>query len=471
MNSIAQQVEKEQHFSERIKKFFREYEIGKALHSCNAHKKKGFSVVEIIMYLFSLVFMNRSMFADMNSERKRSSFHQDTAYRLKNADYVNWTKLTMLVSEKIITKTIQPTISAERKTAFVFDDTVFERNRSKKVELLAKIYDHARHKSVRGFQMLTMCWTDGATCLPLSNIMVSTANKEMRINEAEKKEANSLGAKRRKWAQTEKPKLVPIMLKEALDAGIKADYVLFDSWFCGSELISDITKMGLHVVCMAKRGTKKYIYKGEYLDCKEIYNKCKKRRGRSKYLLSVDVKIPYQPKKVDGVKPEDEEIPAKLVYVRNRNKRKEWLLLVCTDTSLSEKEIIALYGKRWDIEVFFKTCKSVLKLTSECRSMNYDAICAHTAIVFLRYMFLAVELRKEQDARTAGPLFCLICDEIADVTFGQSFEKLQQIWENLLRELKLPEEQIDLLFQNFRDSLPSELALMLGLLPNYGGAA
>lgn len=54
MNSIAQQVEKEQHFSERIKKFFREYEIGKALHSCNAHKKKGFSVVEIIMYLLKL---------------------------------------------------------------------------------------------------------------------------------------------------------------------------------------------------------------------------------------------------------------------------------------------------------------------------------------------------------------------------------------------------------------------------------
>lgn len=146
-------------------------------------------------------------------------------------------------------------------------------------------------------------------------------------------------------------------------------------------------------------------------------------------------------------------------------------LLVCTDTSLSEKEIIALYGKRWDIEVFFKTCKSVLKLTSECRSMNYDAICAHTAIVFLRYMFLAVELRKEQDERTAGPLFCLICDEIADVTFGQSFEKLQQIWENLLRELKLPEEQITLLFQNFRDSLTSELALILGLLPNCRAAA
>lgn len=97
MKSIAQNSENEQHFSERIKKFFREYEIGKALHTCNGHKQKGFSVVEIMTYLFSLVFLNRSMFSDMNSERKRSNFCQDTAYRLKNTAYINWIKLTTLV--------------------------------------------------------------------------------------------------------------------------------------------------------------------------------------------------------------------------------------------------------------------------------------------------------------------------------------------------------------------------------------
>ncbi|MEQ2036869.1 transposase [Mediterraneibacter gnavus] len=28
---------------------------------------------------------------------------------------------------------------------------------------------------------------------------------------------------------------------------------------------------------------------------------------------------------------------------------------MCTDTTLSEEEIIRIYGKRWQIEVFFKT--------------------------------------------------------------------------------------------------------------------
>ena len=54
-----------------------------------------------------------------------------------------------------------------------------------------------------------------------------------------------------------------------------------------------------------------------------IYNRNKKRRGRSRYLLSVIV---------DVVK-DGEIIPAKVVYVRNRNKRKEYLCFISTDTS------------------------------------------------------------------------------------------------------------------------------------------
>lgn len=43
-------------------------------------------------------------------------------------------------------------------------------------------------------------------------------------------------------------------------------------------------------------------------------------------------------------------IPAKFVYVRNKSKRKDWLVIVSTDTALSEEEIIRVYGKRWGID-------------------------------------------------------------------------------------------------------------------------
>lgn len=88
-------------------------------------------------------------------------------------------------------------------------------------------------------------------------------------------------------------------------------------------------------------------YNGEDMSLTSIYNKNKKRRGRSRYLLSV---------MVDVVK-DGKVIPAKVVYVRNRNKRKEYLCIISTNTELDENEIIRIYGKRWDIEVFFKVCK------------------------------------------------------------------------------------------------------------------
>ncbi|MCT3508965.1 transposase, partial [Lactobacillus delbrueckii subsp. bulgaricus] len=59
----------------------------------------------------------------------------------------------------------------------------------------------------------------------------------------------------------------------------------------------------------------------------------------------------------------------------------------------------------WDIEVFFKTCKSFLKLGTEYHGLSYDALTAHTTFVFLRYMFMSVEKRDDEDDRTIGELF------------------------------------------------------------------
>ncbi len=53
------------------------------------------------------------------------------------------------------------------------------------------------------------------------------------------------------------------------------------------------------------------------------------------------------------------------------------------EASLTEDEIIRIYGKRWSIEVFFKVCKSYLCLTKECRSISFDAMTAHTAVLHI----------------------------------------------------------------------------------------
>jgi len=86
--------------------------------------------------------------------------------------------------------------------------------------------------------------------------------------------------------------------------------------------------------------------------------------------------------------------------------------------TISEEEAIHIYGKRLEIEVFFKVCKSYLKLSKECNSLFYDAMTAHTAIVFIRHMMLSVENRKESDIRTLGETFYFFSDELSDITCG-----------------------------------------------------
>ena len=155
-------------------------------------------------------------------------------------------------------------------------------------------------------------------------------------------------------------------------------------------------------------------------------------------------------------------IPAKVVYVRNRNNRKDYLCLLSTDLSLEENEIIRLYGKRWDIEVFFKVCKSYLKLSKECHSLSYDAMTAHTAVVFTRYMMLSLESRESNDIRSLGELFVYISDEMADITWLQTLQMLLQLFRSTLSETaELTEEKINELVDNFLDTLPSLLKSLL----------
>ena len=155
-------------------------------------------------------------------------------------------------------------------------------------------------------------------------------------------------------------------------------------------------------------------------------------------------------------------IPAKVVYVRNRNNRKDYLCLLSTDLSLEENEITRLYGKRWDIEVFFKVCKSYLKLSKECHALSYDAMTAHTAVVFTRYMMLSLESRESNDIRSLGELFVYISNEMADITWLQALQMLLQLFRSTLSETaELTEEKINELVDNFLDTLPSLLKSLL----------
>ena len=380
-------------------------------------------------------------------------FAKDTVYRFMKMIQINWLHFTTLLASRIIKDAIVPLDSEDRANVLIIDDSMFERNRSKKVELLAKAYDHANHRYRFGFRMLTLGWSDGSTFLPVNNVLLSSENKKNRVNEASEVDKRTVGYKRRMLSMQKGTQAMLELLKAAKKADIPAKYVLFDSWFSSPSTLHAVKSIGYDVIGMVKKTPKMFFrYNGKDMSLITIYNQNKKRRGRSKYLLSVVV---------DVVK-DGEIIPAKVVYVRNRNKKKEYLCLISTNTTLDENEIIRIYGKRWDIEVFFKVCKSYLNLSRECNSLSYDAMTAHTAVVFTRYMMLSLESREGSDNRSLGELFLYFSDEMSDITWIQAFRMLLQMFRTILNNnTELSDDKIDELVDTFMNTLPALLKAQL----------
>ena len=452
-NSITQANQNDKQIPKSVKRFFTRFHISSALKAANAYKKKGIPAVEVFQYLFLLVFSNRSMYMSLITGRDTPDFAKDTVYRFMKMVQINWIRFTTLLASRIIRGAIAPLDSEKRTKVLIIDDSMFERNRSKKVELLAKAYDHANHRYRFGFRMLTLGWSDGSTFLPVNSVLLSSEKKKNRVNEAMDTDKRTAGYRRRMFSTQKGTQVMLELLKAAKKAAIPASYVLFDSWFSSPSTLHAVKSINYDVIGMVKKTPKMFFrYQGEDMSLITIYKKNKKRRGRSRYLLSV---------LVDVIK-DGESIPAKVVYVRNRNKRKEYLCLICTDTSLDESEIIRNYGKRWDIEVFFKVCKSYLNLSRECNSLSYDAITAHTAVVFTRYMMLSLESRELNDNRSLGELFLYFSDEMADITWIQAFQMLLQMFRAILRDnTELTEETINELVDAFMDTLPVLLKTQL----------
>ena len=427
-----------------ISSFFDRFRIGNLLRMCNANKEKGVPVINIFKYKLCNTFRDRSMYMQLKTGAFKENFSKNAFYRFLNSAKTNWMRFTTLLSKEVA-DVIEPLTDDKRVNAFIVDDSLYERTSCKHTELGSKVFDHVSMRYKKGYRLMALGWTDGNTFLPINSSLLASSKEENIIGPVSHYDGRSLAAKRRKLAQFKGTDVMIELLKRALSAGHRADYVLFDTWFSNPAQLISVKDLGLNAIAMIKKTSRIfYEYEGQQLSIKKLYGICKKRRGRSKYLLSVNVMIG-----------KDSKIPAKIVCVRNRSNKKDWIAFICTDTAISEEEIIRIYGKRWQIEVFFKTCKSYLQLNSECHSLSYDALTAHIAIVFARYLMIALEQRRNEDDRSLGELFYYFSDELADITFKESMLIiLNTMKECIFAVFKPTEEQMGLFIDMFMGRLP-----------------
>ena len=347
MSIIPSSVENEQGISNSILRFIRDFKIGALLKKCNCKKEKGIPFMQLFTYILCNVFRNRSMYMQKKTGSFKENFSKNAYYRFLRSVGSNWLRFTTLLSEKIINGHLRGLTSDDRADCFVVDDSLYERTGYKKTELASRVFDHVSMKYKKGFRLMTLGWTDGCSFIPINSSLLASSKEENVLGNTKSFDKRSLAGKRRVMAQSKGTDVMIELIRTAMKAGHRAKYVLFDSWFSNPRQIVQLKAMELNTIAIVKVSSRvSYEFEGARKNIKQIYKCCKKRRGRSKYLLSIKVKV--------GDEKKEGTVDARIVCVRNRSNKKDWLALICTDMSLSEAEIIRIYGKRWDIEVFFK---------------------------------------------------------------------------------------------------------------------
>lgn len=428
-----------------LKAVFKDLEMSKHLRNANITKRMGYSCAYLFQLVFCLIFQHKNWFRLLDSKKADGIPAKDAVYRFLNHSKYAWRRFLLSLSTHAISK-VDALTHQERTKVFILDDSAFDRNRSKKVELLARCFDHSSttNRFFKGFRMLTLGWSDGHSFMPIDFSLLSS--KKAQINGiSESIDKRTSGYKRRVEALQTAPEQIPTMLKRAVNSGIDATYVLMDSWFTQPQLIKAIVEEGLDVIGMVKATKQRYWVGGQKVDLKALYRLATPCQGNKGVIRSIQTSMT-----TTGV-------PVKIVFIQNRNKKREWLAILSTDCTLTEKEVVRIYGMRWDIEVFFKVTKSLLKLQKEFQGRSYDLLISHTTIVFARYIVLSWQNRCNTDDRTIGGLFFELCDEVNELDWVVALQQLIELIQDVLKETN----------SKLKKLIQSQLTQWMAGLPSY----
>ncbi len=417
------------------------------------YKERGIQPVFMMLQFLMSLLTTTSIFSFIlrgGTAIRGENYSKSALYRfLGNASY-NWRALQISIAIKLSEKI--SALTENRRKFLIVDDSLYSRNRSKHTEMLSRVFDHVSQQFGLGFQYLSLCWTDGNTTLPCDFAMVGAARKracKCKMKKGRKRKKNkgrnrkgsnlinpvkdydkrTLIGKRYEECTQSKPATVIAMIKQALDAGLQADGVLFDTWFATAPLITRIRALGLHVICMLKHmKNTSFLYDGKYHSLSELEGIVRKENkdsigslmsSRHGIVGSLIVETKPTARAPDTVK-------AKVVFLRHRSNPDKKLAILSTDTRMKDEDIVRHYAKRWLIEVNFFNQKQLLGLVKKCRANLFASIIAHVTMVNICTMILEYIRREEKDVKTFGDIFKQNCEEIEDIPFSVAIDTLMR---------------------------------------------
>ena len=249
--SIASQSQAHIHVQSKIDDFFGRFQIATLMHRCGVRKHHGHSVRSLTEAIFTLPFVGKNFFRGivLNSELP---FGKDAAYELLKGETYNWRRLLLSLGRRLF-GVFNRLTSEERESVLIIDDSPYDRSRSKWVELLSNVWDHSAGRFLKGFRMLTICWSDGTSCLPMDFALLSSADPQKRLCDSQKVLDKRCCAYQRRQEATAKATVhLEAMVKRILSTGVSAQYLLMDSWFTMPATVATLAQH-LKVIGMVKK--------------------------------------------------------------------------------------------------------------------------------------------------------------------------------------------------------------------------
>lgn len=449
MASIPQDQTKKRGFK-LISQFCRVVHLPNLVHRLNDRRRSDIALGPVLVWVLKTIFQRQTFY-----RAETPTFcTKRTIYNVLDDGRINWQRLSCQLAQRVIAS-LTKRLDARHSGALIVDDTLIPRLSAKQTELLTNAFDHDKNRLLTGFRGLTIAWSNSQLVLPVTTAVLSSKKASNRVGaSAATLDRRTLAGQRRAQAMQELPTVSLALIKQALANGIKAKYVLFDSWFTSPKLLLALKRLDLVGIGMLKRTKKSYFrYWGRQYTIPDLYRHLRRssRPTHPHYLYSCIVKAERS-----GV-----ALPIKLVFVTKAHRGNDYLVLATTDTTLTPTKIIDLYTRRWQIENYFRAAKQYLRLAA-VRFQDYDGLCAHMAITMMAYDLLAWQQRRQPNDKTLGEIFHNLNTllPVLDLTLAVT-QLLDGLSDMVQTEPKFS-VRFTALINNFFDQLTPQVAAIIG---------
>lgn len=274
-------------------------------------------------------------------------FSHDCLTRVLKKQFV-WQKLLMF--------TINRLFGVLKGGYLIIDDTVIAKPYAKSLEGASFVYSSILERTVYGYAVVLLCWTNGRLTIPLSWRWYKKG-KASKVDLAQ----DLLGEAYNLWKL--QPKLV-----------------VFDSWYAASRILNQLKSYGWQFVFQIK--------KNRVVSCAPI--------------------------KEDLTQDGDSLVGMVTDQVKGTIIRHDEKFFCTNDLSLSSAEILSAYAYRWAIEEVFRFTKSQLHL-QKCQARSQTAQETHLASCVLAYLLIQ---REKQD--TTQTLYVIKRDWLLNRRLGNN---------------------------------------------------